>query len=209
MSSHNIARRSIAACAIGLTVTLSAASYAQGPQNLRPASEIEAIANERERSLAAYEEVVKVVTHPRCMNCHPRDNSPRQGESMAMHNPPVVRGVDTFGAPAMRCSTCHGNENVSFVGAEGSIPGHEPWHLAPLSMGWIGLSKGQICEQLKDPERNGNRTLAEVHEHMAEDGLVGWAWDPGEGRQPAPGSQDVFGQLTKLWIDNGAHCPTG
>ncbi|EFL88244.1 hypothetical protein [Ahrensia sp. R2A130] len=200
--------KSAVATIVALTLFGAASTYAQDAETLRPASEIEAIGDERERSLAAYEEVAKVVTHPRCMNCHPRDSSPRQGMDMAMHQPPVVRGVDDFGAPAMRCATCHGNENVSYVGSEGSIPGHDPWHVAPLSMGWIGLSKGAICEQLKDPERNGDRTMAEIHEHMAEDGLVGWAWNPGEGREPAPGTQDVFGQLTKLWIDNGAHCPT-
>ena len=49
---------------------------------------------------------------------------------------------------------------------------------------------------LFDPERNGGRSMAELHEHNAEDGLVGWGWHPGEGREPAPGSQEIFGELT-------------
>jgi hypothetical protein len=56
-------------------------------------------------------------------------------------------------------------------------------------------------EQLKYPERNGHRTLAELHEHMAEDGLVGWGW------RPAPGTQRIFGALVQAWIDAGAVCP--
>ena len=68
-------------------------------------------------------------------------------------------------------------------------------------------SAAEICAQLKDPERNGGRSMAELHEHNAEDGLVGWGWHPGEGREPAPGSQEIFGELTKAWIDTGSACP--
>jgi hypothetical protein len=64
-----------------------------------------------------------------------------------------------------------------------------------------------MCEQLKDPERNGHRTLAQLHEHMAQDDLVGWGWHPGPGRQPAPGTQQVFGELIQAWIETGAACP--
>jgi hypothetical protein len=165
------------------------------------------IADDDARAAAIFDEMAKVLTHPRCMNCHPVDASPRQGDAMAMHRPPVIRGNGGFGADGMECQTCHGAENVAYVGAAGSVPGHEPWHLAPASMGWIGLSNGEICAQLKDPERNGGRSLAEIHEHNAEDGLVGWGWSPGEGRTPAPGSQALFGRLTQAWIDAGAACP--
>lgn len=81
--------------------------------------------------------------------------------------------------------------------------------LAPREQAWEGKSLGEICRQLKDPARNGERTLAELHEHMAEDGLVGWGWHPGEGRAPAPGSQEQLGILVKAWIDSGAACPQG
>ena len=162
-----------------------------------------------DRSVALFEEVLKVVEHPRCLNCHPKGDSPLQGDAMEVHQPPVVRGAADFGAPGMNCTTCHGAENVEFVTGDGSIPGHEPWQLAPKSMAWVGLSGAEICAQLKDPERNGDRDLAEIHEHMAEDGLVGWGWHPGEGREPVPGTQEVFGELVKAWIDTGAACPAG
>ena len=54
---------------------------------------------------------------------------------------------------------------------------------------------GEICEQQKDEKRYGNRTLMEIHEHMAEHGLVGWAWSPGKGRNSAPVTQQQLGTL--------------
>lgn len=186
------------------------AEEASSGKSLRIVQEFDHIEDEMRRSQALFGEMSRVITHPRCMNCHPRDDSPRQGIDMVMHKPPVVRHDESgFGAPGMRCTTCHGTENVTLVGVGGirSMPGHDPWHLAPKSMGWIGLSVPEICAQLKDPERNGERTLAEIHDHMANDALVGWGWHPGEGREPAPGTQARFGKLTQAWIDTGAHCP--
>ena len=31
---------------------------------------------------------------------------------------------------------------------------------------------------------------------------LGWAWNPGEGREPAPGNQEAAGQLVQAWIEN-------
>ena len=197
--------------ALALRPATTGAQDATASRGLREVAAFETIADEAQRSVALFTEIAKVLQHPRCLNCHPVDNSPRQNETMAMHQPPVVRHDESgMGAPGMRCTVCHGAENVAFLGTgsiPGSIPGHEPWRLAPKSMGWIGLDAGAICEQLKDPERNGGRTLAEIHEHNATDGLVGWGWKPGVGREPAPGTQDLFGRLTRAWIDTGAHCP--
>lgn len=160
------------------------------------------IADQQERSLALFAEAGKVLTHPRCVNCHPKGDSPLQN-AMQPHQPPVVRGDGGLGAPGMRCTTCHGAENYDPAG----VPGHEIWHLAPIDMAWQDRSLGEICAQIKDPERNGERSMEELVQHMAEDGLVGWAWHPGEGREPAPGSQDVFGALIGAWAETGAACP--
>jgi len=46
-----------------------------------------------------------------------------------------------------------------------------------------------------------------LQEHVAKDDLVAWAWSPGEGREPAPGNQQLAGQLVQAWIDSGAECP--
>jgi hypothetical protein len=61
----------------------------------------------------------------------------------------------------------------------------------------------------EDPDRNGGRNLSLLHEHLAHDDLVAWGWQPGEGRDPAPGSQALLGQLIQAWIDTGAQCPKG
>ncbi|PYM55919.1 MAG: Isoquinoline 1-oxidoreductase subunit, partial [Candidatus Rokuibacteriota bacterium] len=37
--------------------------------------------------------------------------------------------------------------------------------------------------------------------------LVGWAWNPGADREPAPGTQAMFGALVKAWAASGAVCP--
>ena len=183
-------------------------AHAETVNGLRTVDEFGAIADDSERSAALFNEMFVVVESPRCLNCHPVGDVPAQGDLMTPHQPPVVRGAGGMGAPGMRCSTCHGAENVSFTTGQGSIPGHNPWQLAPIEMGWIGKSAAEICAQLKDPERNGNRTLADLHEHNALDGLVGWGWEPGEGRTPAPGTQAIFGELTQAWIGTGAVCPT-
>lgn len=208
MKRMTIVSTTLAAGLIGAVLAVSPAITASN--GLKPAAEFTAIKDDAKRATAIFEEMAKVITHPRCLNCHPRDDSPRQGENQALHNPPVTRADEAgMGAPGMRCTTCHTSKNVAFIGAEGSVPGHDIWHLPPKSMGWIGLSVGEICEQLKDPKRNGDRTLADIHEHNAKDGLVGWAWNPGQGREPAPGTQAQFGELTKAWIDAGGHCPKG
>ena len=191
-----------------LATGLAAAEGALADEELLGPGAFGSIASREDRAAALFTEMGKVLTHPRCLNCHPVDDTPRQGDDMHIHNPPVVRGEADFGAPAMRCNTCHGAENLTFISGGGSIPGHSPWHLAPKEMGWIGLSLRAICQQIKDPERNGGRSLAELIDHNAEDGLVGWGWEPGEGREAAPGSQEIFGALTRAWVEAGAGCPS-
>jgi len=128
---------------------------------------------------------------------------PTQGDDMHAHLPLVVRGTDDQGAIAMRCATCHQAANFQPAG----VPGAPKWHMAPVAMAWQGKSLGQICEQIKDPARNGKRTLAQLHDHMAHDALVGWGWHPGGTRTPAPGTQQRFGELVDDWIRTGAACP--
>ena len=177
---------------------------------LRPVSDFASIADERERSVAIFQETGKVLQHPRCLNCHPATDRPLQGMEMHPHQPPVFRGAANFGLAGMECNTCHTAGNVALVAqAEGlsSIPGHPEWHLAPIEMAWVGKSLAEICVQIKDEDRNGGKTLAELVDHMAEDSLVGWGWHPGAGREPVPGTQEEFGNLFRAWADTGAYCP--
>lgn len=187
---------------------LSLASANAAPQEAESAElaspeSFDSISDEAERSAALFLEAAKVLTHPRCVNCHPAGDAPLQGEDGAAHQPPVRRGAGGLGAVGMKCRTCHQKANFD----PGRVPGAPAWHLAPLKMAWEELAPAEICEQLKDPERNGGRSLREIAEHMAEDALVGWAWNPGVGREPAPGGQEVFGELIAAWIRTGAVCP--
>ena len=172
-------------------------------QVLKPVSAFDGVADKQERSVALFNEAGKVILSPRCVNCHPAGDRPRQGDDSHLHQPLVVRGIDGFGAVGMRCPTCHGPANFD----PGGIPGNPKWHLAPIEMAWVGKTLGEICAQIKDKERNGGMTLEELIHHMSEDDLVGWGWHPGVGRTPAPGTQKEFGALIKAWVDNGAACP--
>lgn len=176
---------------------------AAGAAALRDVSSFAGIADRGARSTALFEEVGKVLQHPRCVNCHPATERPRQTDARRLHQPLVVRGKDGHGAPGMECATCHGKQNFD----PARVPGDGHWALAPASMAWEGKSLGQICTQLKDRTLNGDRDLAALHKHVTEDTLVGWAWNPGPGRQPAPGTQTQFGALLKAWADTGAVCP--
>jgi len=171
--------------------------------DLRSPDSFASIGDRAERSRAMFQEAGKVIQHPRCMNCHPVGDRPTQGADMHPHLPMVVRGTDDHGAVAMQCSTCHQAANYEPSG----VPGHPLWHVAPKSMAWQNQSLGAICEQIKDTRRNGGKSLAAIHEHMAHDSLVGWGWSPGGTREPAPGTQEQFGALIQAWIETGAACP--
>jgi hypothetical protein len=181
----------------------AAAAYQQAERKLQPPSSFANIADPTQRSVALFVEAGKVLLHPRCVNCHPAGDRPLQGDTGALHEPWVRRGPDGFGVPGLRCATCHPAANFDAV----RMPGHPKWHLAPAEMAWEGRSLTQICEQIKDPARNGGHDLKEIVEHMAHDSLVGWGWTPGAGRQPAPGTQAEFGALFRAWADTGAACP--
>jgi hypothetical protein len=170
---------------------------------LRSAESFASIGAKNARSLALFQEAGKVLLHPRCVNCHPAGDSPLQGENGRVHEPPVQRGADGFGVVGMRCNTCHQEQNFD----PGRVPGSPKWHVAPREMAWQGKTLGEICRQIKDPARNGGLSMEALVEHMAEDTLVGWAWAPGAGRQPAPGDQQTFGGLIRAWADTGAACP--
>ena len=101
----------------------------------------------------------------------------------------------------MRCSTCHGKTNYR------NVPGSPHWHLAPIEMAWAGKTPSQICAQIKDPERNGGMSLAQLVDHMENDPLVAYGWNPPAHMTPVPGSQELFGQLVRAWVDTGAACP--
>ncbi|MHA6768056.1 Isoquinoline 1-oxidoreductase subunit [Sphingobium ummariense] len=176
---------------------------------LRSVASFEGIRNQAECSAALFTEAGKVIQSPRCLNCHPATRTPTQGDDMRQHVPLMVANDGNHGPKGLPCATCHGSDNArTFAAGIASVPGNPHWQLAPIEMAWQGLTLPQICAQLKDPRRNGSRSLDQIVTHMNTDHLVGWAWDPGEGRTKAPGTQKDFGALIEAWVKTGAHCPT-
>jgi hypothetical protein len=154
---------------------------------------------------ALFEPIASVLIHPRCINCHQAD-SPTQTDAKIRHRPLMVRGADGHGSPAQPCQTCHQTTNT----ADGFVPGAADWHLAPLSMLWEGKTKSQICQQIKDPARNGGRhTGEEVIEHMKVDPMVLWAWNPGANRTLPPLTHEQLLKALETWVAAGMPCPPG
>jgi hypothetical protein len=175
----------------------------KAPADLRDPASFAGIADPQARSQALFTEASRVMLHARCVNCHPSDDVPRQREAREPHNPPVLRGDDDQGIPGLRCASCHQDTNMELA----RVPGAPKWQLAPRSMPWLGKTPGAICAQVKDPARNGGRSLAQIVDHSAHDQLIAWGWSPGWGREPAPGSQARFGALMAAWVETGAACP--
>jgi len=182
----------------GYAASQTASSTLASPQSFT------AIADTEARSAAMFTELGKVLTHPRCANCHPAGDRPHQGDESRLHQPPVERGPDGHGTETMRCSICHQNANFD----PGRVPGHPEWHIAPREMAWEGKTLAEICAQIKDPARNGGRKAEDLIHHIGTDTLVGWAWHPGFGRSPAPSTQKEAGALVDAWVKSGAVCPT-
>lgn len=156
----------------------------------------------------AFDIMMQVVAHKRCVNCHPAGDRPHQGEDSHIHNFNVQRGEDGHGLPALQCSTCHQKENNNFSG----VPGAPHWHLAPKSMGWEGLNRIEIAKAMTNPDKNGGRPIAEIEKHLTEDPLVLWVFEPGvnnEGipREAPPVSKEAYIAAVKQWVAEGAIIP--
>ena len=157
-------------------------------------------------SRAAFLQLYRVLTSPRCQNCHAAGDAPLQGDDSHVHIQNVKRGADGHGVTAMRCDTCHQTVNLP---GEHMPPGNPKWALPPPQhkMVFVGRSPAELCQQIKDPKQNGGRSLDQLLDHVADDDLVGWGWNPGDGRTLPPLSRpDTVAQM-KIWIAGGAACP--
>ncbi|GAB3625417.1 hypothetical protein [Pandoraea terrae] len=160
-----------------------------------------------------WDRIYRVLTSPRCLNCHTSTDYPRQGDDRHVHKFGVLRGQDGNGVPGAMCAACHGAINNAAAG----IPGGKGWHLAPLSMSWeqrpgVAMTSAQLCFMLKDPARNGKRDLNALLEHNSHEPLVNWAWQPGahpngEPRQPPPMPHDAFVEVFRQWVAKDGPCP--
>jgi cytochrome c5 len=155
---------------------------------------------------AAFERAYPVFVSPRCQNCHPVGDAPLQGDDSHVHAQYVKRGPDGQGVYGMTCHTCHQDANLPGANMP---PGNPKWGLPPpkMKMVFVGKTAGELCRQLKDPKQNGGRTIAQIITHVSSDDLVGWGWNPGDGRTLPPLSRPDFAAAMKEWADNGAACP--
>jgi hypothetical protein len=206
---HSIAISIPGLVCAGFFLLTASGTEAQNGTELRPPTAFAGITDLQARSRALFTEAAKVIMSPRCMNCHPAGDRPTQGNDQHPHEPFVIRGDGGGGVPGNTCTACHTDRNFTLGDGASyqSIPGHPRWALAPIEMAWQGKSPSEICAQLKDRNRNGGRDLALLHEHLAKDDLIAWGWNPGLGREPAPGTQARLGELIQAWIESGAQCP--
>lgn len=155
---------------------------------------------------AAFVQVHRVLLSPRCMNCHPTGDRPLQGDDSHLHRMNISRRSEKNG---VACATCHQTRNSEALGIAGGPPGAPNWHLPPEDMPMVfqGKSPAELCAQLKDPARNGGKSLAELLHHVAEDPLVLWGWQPGGDRTLPPLPHAEFVAAFETWVKSGAACP--
>ncbi|HEY6764039.1 MAG TPA: hypothetical protein VI386_04655 [Candidatus Sulfotelmatobacter sp.] len=197
-SSHRLPILAAVLISLGILIPVTL-SFARPKGAAAPAPDASA-------SQAAFLQVYSVLESPRCANCHPPGDAPMQGDDSHVHIQNVKRGKDGHGTVAMRCNACHQDHNLPGANMP---PGNPKWGLPPpeQKMVFIGRKPGELCRQLKDPKQNGGRSLSQLFDHVAHDDLVGWGWNPGDGRTLPPLSRDETVKAMTVWIDGGAACP--
>jgi hypothetical protein len=113
----------------------------------------------------AFEAILPVLRHARCMNCHSKGDFPRQGNDRHAHFMNVRRGPAGEGVAGVKCSACHQERNLA---GPRLPPGAPDWRLPSpdMPMIWEGLTNHQLCELIKDPKQNGGHTTEQIVEHM-------------------------------------------
>ncbi|MCF2518787.1 hypothetical protein [Dyadobacter sp. CY351] len=156
-------------------------------------------------SKRAFLDAYTVFMHPRCMNCHPKGDTPFQGDDSHLHSQGVTRGVDGKGVYANKCSNCHQPQTTELEGAH-LPPSHPNWHLPPANrkMVFEGKSPRELAASFKDSSFTGFATMERFIEHVEKDPLVQHSFT--YGNRP-PLSHDVFVARVKEWINKGAVLP--
>ena len=162
--------------------------------------------------LAAWSRIYEVASHPRCSNCHvgesdvPMWSGPSYGETRP-HGMKIRAGESRIGAEYLTCGTCHIPSARAQTVEHAAPRANGTWRLAPAGAGWFGASSNWICEQLRDPARNGGMDYHQLANHAGHDVVLQWAWSPGKGREPAPYSIEEHRMDIYLWGAAGQPCP--
>jgi len=165
--------------------------------------------------LAAWDRIHDVASHPRCLNCHVgEDGIPLWGtvaEPDRPHGMAIVAGDSRIGAAGLSCRTCHQTSTRPNRVEHAAPHTGMDWQLAPVDFQWVGGTSAEICQQMRDPDRNGGRDAAGLVEHILHDaeliGFITWSFDPGAGRAPAPGSLQSHLEDMAIWTAAGMPCP--
>jgi hypothetical protein len=120
-------------------------AIAQVPEGLPPPSAFSDIADRAARSRALFAEAAKVITSPRCMNCHPAGDNPSQGDTEHVHRPAAFRGEAGVGVPGLPCVP-YGQELLAF-----SRGGKLPEYSWPSALG-IGTDRDGVAGQIARPD---------------------------------------------------------
>ncbi len=170
----------------------------------------------REEGLSAWDRIYAVASHPRCSNCHvdesniPMWSGPSYGKTRP-HGMNINAGISRIGIESIPCSTCHMQSTVPNDIAHGAPHTGHAWMLAPVEFAWFGKSSAEICEQMSDPARNGGRDGDGLVQHIIHDAeieaFIVWGFNPGGGREAAPGSMQEHLDDMVLWTAAGMPCP--
>jgi len=192
-----------------LSLGLALAAFAEGENVTILPPEEGSIS--REAGLEAWSRVYEVTSHPRCANCHvgadniPMWSGPSYGTARS-HGMNINAGASRIGMEYLQCSACHANRETP-----NDMPHAAPqvamnWQLPPVEAEWFGKSSVEICNQLRDPERNGGRDFNEIAGHLDHDLILHWAWAPGGTREPAPYSLQEHVNDILAWGVAGYPC---
>jgi hypothetical protein len=203
-------RNIILTTAIILGLPLSA--HAEGAAKITPPA---AGSVSKKEALAAWDRIYEVTSHPRCSNCHvgpsniPMWSGPSYGKARP-HGMNINAGESRIGAEFIPCKTCHSTKLENWDNAN-AAPHSAPrvamdWRLSPVEVEWFGKTSDEICNQLRDPAKNGDRDFMALAAHLDHDLILHWAWNPGGGREPAPYSLQEHVDDVLAWGVGGMPC---
>ena len=193
-----------------LTEIVVAKDEAPNKDALRPGSV------SRADGLKAWKRIEAVVTHPRCANCHVDAKAipiwtPAGESKPRVHGMNIHGGESRIGAEKLACQTCHVTSAMPNDPAPAPLHAGIDWQLAPVDFIWFDKSGAEICQQLRDPKRNGGRDAVGLLEHLRHDaslnGFIPRGWAPGAGRTTPPGTFEDHVKDVAVWGAAGQPCP--
>lgn len=123
----------------------------------------------------------------------------------------IVAGESRIGAEGLSCRACHQTSTRPNRIEHAAPRAGMEWMLAPVEFQWTDRTSAAICQQMRDPGRNGGRDAARLIEHILHDaeliGFIIWSFNPGAGREPAPGSLQSHLEDMAQWTAAGMPCP--